>query len=147
MIYVILGVYLLVFFFFFFKQKTAYEMRISDWSSDVCSSDLNKVFTLSQFLEDRFNSETRLVYTFLMLAFIMIQLIAGFYIGSRTLGVLFEGTSMEPTYLQGIYIIAAVTIVFTVFGGMTSVVIADNILTVIMVIAVDRKSTRLNSSH
>src|SRR3546814_8812653 len=28
------------FFFFFFKQKTAYEMRISDWSSDVCSSDL-----------------------------------------------------------------------------------------------------------
>src|SRR3546814_5583178 len=31
------GVY---FCFFFFKQKTAYEMRISDWSSDVCSSDL-----------------------------------------------------------------------------------------------------------
>src|SRR3546814_5965906 len=27
-------------YFFFFKQKTAYEMRISDWSSDVCSSDL-----------------------------------------------------------------------------------------------------------
>src|SRR3546814_14340354 len=35
-------VWLLVWFmqFFFFKQKTAYEMRISDWSSDVCSSDL-----------------------------------------------------------------------------------------------------------
>src|SRR3546814_8359553 len=31
---------LLLLFFFFFKQKTAYEMRISDWSSDVCSSDL-----------------------------------------------------------------------------------------------------------
>src|SRR3546814_7018991 len=30
----------LFFFFFFFTQKTAYEMRISDWSSDVCSSDL-----------------------------------------------------------------------------------------------------------
>src|SRR3546814_2521621 len=29
-------------FFFFFKQKTAYEMRISDWSSDVCSSDLER---------------------------------------------------------------------------------------------------------
>src|SRR3546814_19491654 len=29
-----------LFIFFFFKQKTAYEMRISDWSSDVCSSDL-----------------------------------------------------------------------------------------------------------
>src|SRR3546814_6408472 len=32
--------YLFLYFFFFFKQKTAYEMRISDWSSDVCSSDL-----------------------------------------------------------------------------------------------------------
>src|SRR3546814_17188232 len=32
--------WLFIFFFFFFKQKTAYEMRISDWSSDVCSSDL-----------------------------------------------------------------------------------------------------------
>src|SRR3546814_7042189 len=32
--------YCLCLFFFFFKQKTAYEMRISDWSSDVCSSDL-----------------------------------------------------------------------------------------------------------
>src|SRR3546814_1141757 len=31
---------LLICLFFFFKQKTAYEMRISDWSSDVCSSDL-----------------------------------------------------------------------------------------------------------
>src|SRR3546814_8507898 len=31
---------LLIVVFFFFKQKTAYEMRISDWSSDVCSSDL-----------------------------------------------------------------------------------------------------------
>src|SRR3546814_12655374 len=33
-------VFVVVFLFFFFKQKTAYEMRISDWSSDVCSSDL-----------------------------------------------------------------------------------------------------------
>src|SRR3546814_1126162 len=30
-----------MYFVFFFKQKTAYEMRISDWSSDVCSSDLH----------------------------------------------------------------------------------------------------------
>src|SRR3546814_7644774 len=36
----ILAFVLLSVFFFFFKQKTAYEMRISDWSSDVCSSDL-----------------------------------------------------------------------------------------------------------
>src|SRR3546814_1337006 len=33
--------------FFFFKQKTAYEMRISDWSSDVCSSDLLDLLRLA----------------------------------------------------------------------------------------------------
>src|SRR3546814_9806657 len=34
---------------FFFKQKTAYEMRISDWSSDVCSSDLRRYCHVSSF--------------------------------------------------------------------------------------------------
>src|SRR3546814_11467575 len=39
---------------FFFKQKTAYEMRISDWSSDVCSSDLDvRDFTESVTFEER----------------------------------------------------------------------------------------------
>src|SRR3546814_5933955 len=38
---------LLLYFVFFFKQKTAYEMRISDWSSDVCSSEhRNCVFAM-----------------------------------------------------------------------------------------------------
>src|SRR3546814_3336934 len=39
--------------FFFFKQKTAYEMRISDWSSDVCSSDLmsSEVRKVESYLE------------------------------------------------------------------------------------------------
>src|SRR3546814_3675939 len=45
----------LLFFFFFFKQKTAYEMRISDWSSDVCSSDLTR--------SDRFEIPLALVLT------------------------------------------------------------------------------------
>src|SRR3546814_6398973 len=39
---VVVSVYTTI--FFFFKQKTAYEMRISDWSSDVCSSDLPGLF-------------------------------------------------------------------------------------------------------
>src|SRR3546814_2333957 len=40
--------------FFFFKQKTAYEMRISDWSSDVCSSDLfrDEVLVLHEVITD-----------------------------------------------------------------------------------------------
>src|SRR3546814_8397873 len=38
--------YVVVLSLFFFKQKTAYEMRISDWSSDVCSSDLHNIILL-----------------------------------------------------------------------------------------------------
>src|SRR3546814_7439192 len=40
-------------YFFFFKQKTAYEMRISDWSSDVCSSDRSIAYNQARLLEDR----------------------------------------------------------------------------------------------
>lgn len=95
-----------------------------------------KFFTLSQFLEDRFNSNARLAYTVLMLAFIVTQVVADFYIGSRMLGLLFYGKDTNSIYLQGIIIIAILTIIFTILGGMSSVVIADNILTIIMVIAV-----------
>src|SRR3546814_2907147 len=42
-VYLMYLVVLVTLFFFFFKQKTAYEMRISDWSSDVCSSDLCRI--------------------------------------------------------------------------------------------------------
>src|SRR3546814_13422786 len=38
--------FVVLFLFFFFKQKTAYEMRISDWSSDVCSSDLSEMMLI-----------------------------------------------------------------------------------------------------
>src|SRR3546814_12986273 len=55
--------------FFFFKQKTAYEMRISDWSSDVCSSDLTGAlvvyansFTATETDEDGEESEREIPY-------------------------------------------------------------------------------------
>src|SRR3546814_1459101 len=45
----------LLFCFFFFKQKPAYEMRISDWSSDVCSSDLHALQTFTHLLTGEIN--------------------------------------------------------------------------------------------
>src|SRR3546814_2042496 len=41
-------------FMFFFKQKTAYEMRISDWSSDVCSSDLAIPYQFKEMIDSGF---------------------------------------------------------------------------------------------
>src|SRR3546814_5556728 len=54
-----------LFIIFFFKQKTAYEMRISDWSSDVCSSDLGGMIDKATFLrqqpvQERIHSHNRL---------------------------------------------------------------------------------------
>src|SRR3546814_18697440 len=45
------GDHSLIMLLFFFKQKTAYEMRISDWSSDVCSSDLDPCFRVEHHKE------------------------------------------------------------------------------------------------
>src|SRR3546814_6578702 len=52
MVYLFLVLIMLCVLFFFFKQKTAYEMRISDWSSDVCSSDLDRWETSVAGFED-----------------------------------------------------------------------------------------------
>src|SRR3546814_3103405 len=49
------------FFFFFFKQKTAYEMRISDWSSDVCSSDLHVTPDMESYKEEIFGPVLQIV--------------------------------------------------------------------------------------
>src|SRR3546814_15713032 len=44
--------------FFFFKQKTAYDLRISDWSSDVCSSDLDQYAVRSKWLIEPTDRDT-----------------------------------------------------------------------------------------
>src|SRR3546814_4273620 len=51
--------FVIVVCFFFFKQKTAYEMRISDWSSDVCSSDLGRESCASSIDGARWNRSCR----------------------------------------------------------------------------------------
>src|SRR3546814_1512363 len=48
----------------FFKQKTAYEMRISDWSSDVCSSDLMKDDQLQRSILRSFFDDPRCIFPF-----------------------------------------------------------------------------------
>ena len=92
-----------------------------------------EVFTLSQFLGNRYDERSQLAYAVLNILFILVQLVGFFYIGSRQLMLLSDGSSLELGYLQGILLIAFVTCLFTVAGGMESVVIADNIQTVLMV--------------
>src|SRR3546814_6653829 len=53
-------------FFFFFKQKTAFEMRISDWSSDVCSSDLVQIGQIGYNPSSLFNAQDILKFAKLL---------------------------------------------------------------------------------
>lgn len=94
-----------------------------------------RVFTLSQYLEHRYNSHARLVYSILMILLILVQLVAAFYIGSRTLLFLFRGTGFALEYWQGIAMIGLMSCSYTMFGGMNSVVIADTMQTVMMLAA------------
>src|SRR3546814_2887610 len=65
-------------YFFFFKQKTAYELRISDWSSDVCSSDLRRSWLGQQ---RALSPSTLLTYWALIVAYLLLVL----FLMSRTL--------------------------------------------------------------
>src|SRR3546814_17871870 len=75
--------------FFFFKQKTAYEMRISDWSSDVCSSDLGSGMPIlnavgsSLFSVGAFGSATAFNYA---LSGLVEWRVAGFFIAGGVAG-------------------------------------------------------------
>jgi SSS family solute:Na+ symporter len=95
-----------------------------------------QVFTLSEFLGERYNETARWLYTLIIIAVIIILLVGGLYIGSRQLGLLLSDTSFQPSYIQGILIIALLSCLMIFSGGMHAVVVAENIITVLMVIAV-----------
>jgi SSS family solute:Na+ symporter len=94
-----------------------------------------RVYTLSQYLEYRYNEKARLLYTILMLTLIIVQLVAGFYIGGRTLRFLLLGTPLEISYEQGILAMALITCSYTMFGGLNSIVATDNLQSVMMLLA------------
>ena len=95
-----------------------------------------KAFTLSEYLGDRYNETARLLYTIVIISVIMILLVGGLYIGSRQLGLLLKSTSYVPNYIQGVVLIASIACGLVFFGGMRAVVKAENIITILMVIAV-----------
>src|SRR3546814_8416648 len=111
--------------FFFFKQKTAYEMRISDWSSDVCSSDL----TLG--IAERTPDQVKRLETFRSRPF--------WYKCNRFAFVGPDVTVQWPAYSSWMDFELELGLVIGRRGRNLSVVSASD--------HIDRKSTRLNPSH
>src|SRR3546814_10831318 len=128
---------------FFFKQKTGYEMRISDWSSDVCSSDLKPGIEQIDMVEKAFctNQLRRSITRRLRADFQIIdrktadRLHAVADIGPESLDIGGPGeTSRHPHNRNAIHFRAH----FTIPERLAARARASRI---------DRKSTRLNSSH
>src|SRR3546814_4645965 len=124
----------LLFFFFFFKQKTAYEMRISDWSSDVCSSDLRMVAAVDGPVDLVAGIEAR---GFLFAAAIAVPLNAGVLL-IRKDGKLPGATIAEEYALE--YGHDRIAMHADACAPGARVLLIDDLIA-------DRKSTRLNSSH
>src|SRR3546814_998683 len=112
---------------FFFKQKTAYEMRISDWSSDVCSSDLAPA-PVGAIADRRHAAIDAAVLPFDALAD-----------GHRHGALLRPGVALLLAFVQAVDELQGE-------DGIERPVVAAALPVAVMV-AIDRKSTRLNSSH
>ena len=91
------------------------------------------VFTLSSYLEHRYDKTARLIYSISIIGIILILLVGGLYIGSRQLGLLFNTGDFHFTYLQGILLIAFISCLLITWGGMSSLVITENIISLLMV--------------
>src|SRR3546814_9028899 len=120
--------------FFVFKQKTAYEMRISDWSSDVCSSDL--IYTDAQSRRPQGNlSQNEAV---------------GKPVGRVEGAVIIEAARLAPLAKQSATEFRAAVDIRPI-GQIDTANMGRPVVAVAKLLAsaraVDRKSTRLNSSH
>ena len=84
-----------------------------------------KIFTLSEYLGKRYNETASLLYSFILILLIFVQLTAAFYIGSRSLNFILRGTPLEMGYVGGIVFLMIITSVYTVFGGLKAVIWTD----------------------
>ncbi len=92
------------------------------------------VTTLSEYLEIRYDEKSRLLYSIILILLIILQMMASFYIGSRSMLLLFKGTKLEISYELGILVLGIITTGYTLFGGLKAVVWTDVIQSVIILI-------------
>ena len=94
-----------------------------------------QLFTLSDYLGQRYDARSQALYAVLMIVLVLVQLTAAFYIGSRSMLLLFSGTPLEVSYEAGIILIALVTAGYTIVGGLKAVVFTDVIQSVLLLAA------------
>lgn len=94
------------------------------------------VYTLSEYLSLRYDERSRVAYAIIMvLVMVVVQMVPGFYIGSRSMNRLLDGTGLAIGYEWGIVSLAAIAAVYTILGGLKAVIITDVIQSVLLLAA------------
>ncbi|WCL50287.1 SLC5 family protein [Leptospira sp. GIMC2001] len=93
------------------------------------------IYTLSEFLELRYNHHVRLIYSILMITLILVQMVGSLYIGARTILFLSAGSPFPMSYSEGLFILSILLLSYTYFGGMSTVVITDSLQSGLIILA------------
>jgi SSS family solute:Na+ symporter len=94
-----------------------------------------KIFTVSEFLEIRFNSTVRLTYSIMVILLLLVQMVASFYIGARAIALLTLGSAFPISYELAIAIPALVVCSYTLLGGLKAVMITESFQTIFIILA------------
>ena len=94
-----------------------------------------RIYTLSEYLGSRYNDLSRLLYTCFVIVLILVQMVAAFYIGSRSLILLLRDTPYEISYPAGVAVLVFITSAYTIFGGLKAVVWTDVIQSLLLLVA------------
>jgi len=94
-----------------------------------------KIFTVSEFLEIRFNSAVRLTYSIMVILLLLVQMVASFYIGARAIALLTLGSAFPISYELAIIIPALVVCSYTLLGGLKAVMVTESFQSIFIILA------------
>ena len=94
-----------------------------------------KIFTVSEFLEIRFNSAVRLTYSIMVILLLLVQMVASFYIGARAIALLTLGSAFPISYELAIVIPALVVCSYTLLGGLKAVMVTESFQSIFIILA------------
>lgn len=95
-----------------------------------------QVFTLSEYLAQRYDERSRVLYAIAMVyIMVFVQMVPGFYIGSRSMNLLLGGTSLALGYKWGVVALAVVAGVYTILGGLKAVIWTDVLQSMLLLAA------------
>ncbi len=92
------------------------------------------VYTLSEYLGQRFDDRSRLLYSITNMAFLLIQMVGTLILGALTLETLLSGSDYAISYEGSVWLLAGVAAAYTIFGGLKAVIYTDFIQSILLLV-------------